>query len=135
MAWVSLSVRGVLSRPFPAVVDTGHSHNFSIQETHLESWAGLHAQEVKTIGHARVNKQFVELKDAAVAIHPNVPGRRDELRDEPPCLLTLPQGIALHRAGDPFAPRLPLLGVRALVKNCLRITIDGNRREVSLEHI
>jgi hypothetical protein len=35
---------------------------------------------------------------------------------------------------DPFAPRLPLLGVRALVKNQLRITIDGGRKEVSLEH-
>jgi hypothetical protein len=31
--WVSLRVRETVSRPFPAVVDTGHSHNFSIRTT------------------------------------------------------------------------------------------------------
>ena len=89
--------------------------------------------EIRTIGYARVNKQLVELKDTAVAVYANTPGKRDELREQPPYPLTLPQGIAVHRASDPFAPRLPLLGVRALVTNQLRITIDGSRKEVSLE--
>ena len=43
VAWISLSVRGVLSRPFPAVLDTGHSHNFSIKVEHLELWTEFHA--------------------------------------------------------------------------------------------
>jgi hypothetical protein len=132
VAWVGLSIRGVLSRPFPAVLDTGHSHNFSIKEEHLELWAGLPAHEIQTIGHARVNKQLVELKDAAVAFYPNTPGERDVLRGKSPHLLILPEGIAVHRTSDPFAPRLPLLGVRALVKNHLQIMIDGDRKEVSL---
>jgi hypothetical protein len=132
VAWVGISVRGALSRPFPAVLDTGHSHNFSIKEEHLELWTGLRAGEIQTIGHARVNKQLVELKGAAVAIYQNTPGKRDSLRDNLPSLMTLPEGIAVHHTSDPFAPRLPLLGVRALVKNKLRIVIDGDRKEVSL---
>jgi len=40
VVWVGLSVHGTLSRPFPAVVDTGHSHNFSIKEEQLELWTG-----------------------------------------------------------------------------------------------
>ncbi|MGD0896847.1 MAG: hypothetical protein ABR915_03360 [Thermoguttaceae bacterium] len=132
VAWVGLAIRGTLSRPFPAVIDTGHSHNFSIKEEYLELWAGLHAHDIQTIGHARVNKRLVELKDAGLAVYPNTPGERDALRDRSPYLLTLPEGIAVHRASDPFAPRLPLLGVRALVNNHLRIVIDGNRKEMSL---
>jgi hypothetical protein len=133
VAWVSLSVRGALSRPFPAILDTGHSHNFSIKEEHLEAWTGLHAHEIQTIGHARVNKQLVELKDAAVTVYPNFPGKQDVSQEKPPYLLMLPEGVAVHRTRDPFAPRLPLLGVRALVKNRLRMTIDGGRKHVSLE--
>jgi hypothetical protein len=133
VVWVGLSVRGTLSLPFPAILDTGHSHNFSIKEEQLELWTGLHPAEIRTIGHARVNKQLVELKDAAIAICLNSTGKRDVLREEPPHLLSLPEGIAVHGDKDPFAPRLPLLGVRALAKNCLRIVIDGRRKEVSLE--
>ncbi len=133
VAWIGLSVRGAISRPFPVVLDTGHSHNFSIKEEHLELWAGFRAHEIPTIGHARVHKQLVELKGAAVVIYLNMPGERDTLREEPPHLLALPGGIAVHRASDPFGPRLPLLGVRALVTNHLRITIDGDRKEVSLD--
>lgn len=132
--WVGISVRGRLSPPFPAVLDTGHSHNFSIKEEHWELWTGLHSREIPTIGHARVNKQLVELKDAAIAVYSNTPGERDSLRAKSSHLLILSEGIAVHRATDPFAPRLPLLGMRALVKNHLQIMIDGERKEVSLVH-
>lgn len=44
----------------------------------------------------------------------------------------MPEGIALHVPGDPGAPRLPLLGLRALVDNRLRAIIDGSRRHVSI---
>jgi len=131
---VSISVHGVISRSFPVILDTGHSHNFSIKEEHLRIWAGLNSHEIQTIGHARLNKQLVELKDATVAIHLNAPGKRDELRGQEPYLLTLSEGIAIHRGSDPFAPRLPLLGLRALVKNGLLLSIDGRNLHASLAH-
>ena len=133
VVWVGVLHRGELSRPFPAILDTGHSHNFSIRAEHLESWAGMRATEIKTIGHARVNKQIVELKDAVIAVFPNTREVHDARLDVQPLVLSLPEGIAIHREGDPFAPRLPLLGLRTLVKNRLMLRIDAGRKEVSIE--
>jgi len=131
---VSVSVSNIKSRPFPVILDTGHSHNFSIKEEHLKIWAGLNSHEIHTVGQARLNKQVVELKEAAVAIHRNSPGNRDEFLGYEPYPLTLSEGIAIHRESDPFAPRLPLLGLRALVKNGLLLSIDGEHLHVSLAH-
>jgi hypothetical protein len=131
--WVGLSIRGKLSREIPAILDTGHSHNFSIKEELLQSWTGMRSRELQTVGWARVNKQLVELKEADVAIFPNAPGRRDLSRGAAPYVLSLPEGIAVHRADDPISPRLPLLGMRALVTNRLRLVIDAHRMEVSIE--
>src|SRR5436309_2488755 len=44
VVWVSLSAGDALepdARRFPAILDTGHNHNFSIQESQLLTWAGL----------------------------------------------------------------------------------------------
>jgi hypothetical protein len=132
VAWVSLALRGKLSPRFPVILDSGHSHNFSISEEQVRLWTGFEAKDMQTIGYAKLNKRIVELKRVAVAVYPNIRDTRNIRTDESPYLMALPEGIALHRAGDPLAPRLPLLGVRALVKNRLRLTIDGDNRTVLL---
>ena len=38
---VSLTVRETISPAFPAFLDSGHNHNFSISEEHLRVWAGI----------------------------------------------------------------------------------------------
>src|SRR2546428_14130625 len=38
---------------FPAILDTGHSHNFSIQEQHLIEWAGLHPNMLTALRRVR----------------------------------------------------------------------------------
>ena len=82
---VGLSFRGTVLRPFPAVLDTGHSHNFSIKEDLLESWTGLRADELPTKGHVRVNKQIVDLKDINVVVYANTRGERDVARCPAAC--------------------------------------------------
>lgn len=42
------------------------------------------------------------------------------------------QGILVFEEGSPDAPRLPLLGLRAIVANRLRLVIDGRRGVVTL---
>ena len=37
IVWVGVSLRGSVSRAFPAVLDTGHSHNFSITDEKMPS--------------------------------------------------------------------------------------------------
>jgi hypothetical protein len=132
VVWVSLSVRAVVSPRFPAVLDTGHSHNFSIREEELKAWTGLVPEAMEVVGSIRVNNRLVLLREADLVLRENVPGSRDAIRGEPHLLETT-QGIVIHKSGDPVAPRLPVLGLRALVRNKLRLVIDGPAMTVSLE--
>lgn len=39
--WVSLQTGATVSSPFPAILDVGHSLNFSIREEQLRDWANI----------------------------------------------------------------------------------------------
>lgn len=58
IVWVSLSLRGELSRPFPAVLDTGHSHNFSIKQDQLKQWTGWEPAAMGRTGTIQVNDRL-----------------------------------------------------------------------------
>jgi len=131
--WVSVTVREVLEEDaprFPAILDTGHNHNFSIQERQVIEWARVRPNSLARLGEVRVNRQEVPLLAAFLWIHRNRSGRSELLPQ--PYRMALPQGIAMYPEGMPGAPRLPLLGLRGLVSNKLRLTIDGANRLVSL---
>jgi len=113
------------------IFDSGYSLNLSIREEHLENWAGIKVSSLRVIGRTRINKQNLPLHRATIALHPNVAGKRDIFRGEPPYELRLREGIVVYPRGDPLAPRLPLLGARALVQNDLITIIDGQRRELT----
>lgn len=133
IVWVSLSDSEILDRDaprFPAVLDTGHNHNFSIQERQLSRWAGIGVDRLPHLGEIRVNQQELPLLAAFLWLHRNRAGSSELLPR--PYRLELPQGIAMYAEGTPSAPRLPLLGLRGLVTNQLCLTIDGLRRRVSL---
>jgi hypothetical protein len=116
---------------FPAILDTAHTHNFSIQQRQMVNWARLQPHQLRSLGHIRLQGQQFLLHAANVWIHRNQPGERDRLLDRPPHLLELPRGIAVHPEGA-ASPRLPLLGLRALLGNRLHLTIDGARRQAHL---
>lgn len=112
---IRLWVGSHLSARLPAILDTGHSHNFSIRRKHFLDWvkAGL-----KQTGFIRVNSQLVPLAQADLDLE----GKR----------IYCPEGIAVYPDNHPNAPRLPLLGLRAIVRNGLTITIDGASKEVTI---
>ena len=122
IVWVSLALK-----PFPAILDTGHSHNFSIARRHLERWGGA---ELPRIGQSRVGGNLVPQCAAELKLHRNRPGRR-ELRDAYP--LKMDGGIAVIPDDLPIAPRLPLLGIKAIIGNKLRMILDGRRKNVTLK--
>jgi hypothetical protein len=125
VVWVSV---GNATRPFPAILDTGHSHNFAISRQQFAQWSGA---ELRQIGEATVDRQTVPQFAADVHIHRNLP-RRHELRgDSYP--LTMDQGISVMPDGYSAAPRLPLLGLRAILGNRLTLCIDGERHQVTLK--
>ncbi len=122
VVWVSI---GDLMRPFPALLDTGHSHNFSISRDQLRLWSGEKLEKIGELelGGARVSQYQTELR-----IHSNVPGRTE--RSGETYLLEMPQGISVM---DDDAPRLPLIGLRTLISNKLRLLVDGERQRVTLK--
>jgi hypothetical protein len=130
IVWVSLTVRDVIDDPlrFPAVLDTAHNHNFSIREEQLE-WAGLQEAMLEKVGEIRVNRQEVRLRKGYVWIYRNRPGSAELLPK--PYRLDLPQGFAVHPS-ESQGPRLPLLGLRGIVTNGLKLGVDGQKLAVSL---
>lgn len=115
----------------PALIDTGLNHHFSIQERHLKSWAGIHPESLSRQGTMREGGRAADLRRAYLWIHRNEPGRRD-LRYAEPFLVPLQEGMAIYRADGSDYPRLPLLGLRAILKNKLKLIIDGRREHASL---
>jgi hypothetical protein len=130
IAWVSLTAQTVMELPphaprFPAILDTGHGHNLSIHERHLSDWARLTRGDLPVRGRSRVNGVETFLHAASVWIHPNRPGERDQLIESAPICLDIREGIDIRPGA--VAPRLPLLGLRALVRNKLFLTVDADR--------
>ncbi len=125
VAWVSLTNRPVLAEgppgAFPAILDTGHTHNFAILEEHLIRWAGLRPSMLPTLGTTRQQGRRLPLHAAHL---PNEPGQQDQPADRPAHRLHIPQGIAIYPAGTRY-PRLPLLGLRAIAKNKLECFANG----------
>jgi hypothetical protein len=117
---------------FPAVLDTGFWHNFGIREDLLRRWAGMQPGYLPRGGDLRVNNVTVPCHDADVWLYRNQPGQRDQLEGRPPFCLELNQGIAVYPAGAPNAPRLPVLGLRALKWTGLHFSIDSDQLRVWL---
>jgi hypothetical protein len=117
---------------FPAILDTGLSHNFSIRSENLIRWAGLDPRWLERAGEARISEEKVPLYQADVWIHPNIRGKPDRAAGIEPFRLALHQGIAVYPPTMSGAPRLPLLGLRALRLARLHLTIDCNRCLVTL---
>jgi hypothetical protein len=135
--WVSVERTGRAFLPpnaarFPAILDTGNSFNFAMAEHQLAQWTGLHVESFPRLGRIRVSGQEVPLLAANVWIHRNRPGQRDQFLDRPPFCIELDAGIAVYPHGTPGAPRLPLLGLRALRRASLLLAVDCRKCRVHL---
>jgi hypothetical protein len=123
--FVWVSIQG--SSPFPAILDTGHSHNFSITESQLAHWAGLRSRQFKLIGTTRLKGEKLSQLQGDLRLHRNRQGTRELAEGSLPLILT--EGFTLAPEGS---SRLPLMGLRAIVSNRLILRIDGKRRQVTL---
>ncbi len=124
IVWVSIN--DVL-RPFPAILDTGHSHNFAIARRHLRQWSGA---EPRQIGEIKLDGETIPQFAADVCIHRNRRGRHELKGDSYP--LAMDQGISVLPDDSAAAPRLPLLGIRTIMANKLTLVIDGKQKAVTL---
>jgi hypothetical protein len=138
IVWISLSLESAVeladdSPRFPAILDTGHSHNFSIQHGQLHHCLSPAVSALPMLPYtSTINERRVRHFGANVWVHPNQRGQRDRFARKKPVCLELAEGIAVFPASD-GGPRLPLLGLRALAMNRLLLTIDGDRMNASIK--
>ncbi|HZZ80659.1 MAG TPA: hypothetical protein VFE62_19305 [Gemmataceae bacterium] len=111
-ATTSLSVK-VLK--FPAILDTGTTHNFFLTVDQLQRWARIPVSGLKQKGNIRLQGTKAPLFDATLWLR----GEEEEY------WLTTNDGIAVFE-GD--WPRLPILGLRALTNSELQVLIYGNTK-------
>jgi hypothetical protein len=123
IVWVSLAE---ILTPFPAILDTGHSHNLSIARCHMERWG---RPDVKQIGHAKIAGHLVPRYASDLFVHRNQAGTRQLSGTH---RMKMEGGFAVVSDEMPIAPRLPLLGMQTIIGNKLRLLIDGERRQVTL---
>jgi hypothetical protein len=131
---VSVTARGVAKLPeewprFPAILDTGTNHNFAIREDQLERWASLRLRQRGTV---RIRGEVIPLFAGSVWIHSNRPGTMN-LAEGRAVQLQTPDGLIVYPESASSAARLPVVGLRALVRNHLTLIVDGNRCEVTLK--
>ncbi len=117
---------------FPAILDTGHSHNLSIRQRHLLEWAKVNPVLLPSLGNIRVSGEQVTLFEANFWIHPNQFGKRDEFSPKAAVSLDIDGGIAVFPDKLLNAPRLPLIGLRSLVQARFKLSLDCWRCRVSI---
>jgi hypothetical protein len=131
---VSIADQSIIDLPadaprFPAILDTGLNHNFAMRREQFDRWAPI---GVPQVGRVEVQRFSVPLLAANVWIHPNRAGTI-EPSGQPLFCLELKGGIAVYPPNVPNPARLPTLGLRGLIRNNLRLTIDGEGRHLTLE--
>jgi hypothetical protein len=147
--WVSITPVEQFDLPptslrFPAILDTGLNDNFAIAPVHLRAWAGIHWKSLPEVGVARYYGNIrVPTRRAYVWLHPNQSGWRDWVNPNcSPFRIELSDGITVYGNGEEvgsdartktlLAPRLPIIGLRALTEVESQLHIDCARRLISL---
>jgi hypothetical protein len=106
------------------------THNFSINEALLESWLNLRIDRFRPRALTKVDGEKLPLRTAELVLHRNVPTTKTIGGDHYD--LSIPQGIVVHPKTTAY-PRMPILGLRALVNSRLRVVIDGRKLVVSAD--
>lgn len=130
VVWISVAAPQVLDLPanslrFPAVVDTGFNQTLLIQDWHLESWGGVKLSDLQifpgeTARHGNQAWPF-RIADIWLHAHPLNPSPA-EPSGEPYCLETHPRILVVTESER--RQRLPVLGMRALAWNRIRLRLD-----------
>jgi hypothetical protein len=119
---------------FPALMDTGNNFGFSIPDRHLREWAGIDPGLLEARGEITIEGKVATRREAAVWLYSNIPGRPEVASGRAPFRLRMPKGIAVYaRDAIPPGPRLPLLGLPALLDNDLDWWLDPERRHITVQ--
>lgn len=135
MLWLSVTMAEQIEwdpriPAFPALLDTGNNQNLSVTAAQLTRWAGIRPELLPVLGTMREREQRILRRHANLWVHANVPGSTARQKQKP--FLLVVDGIAVYPDDQLRSPPLPLLGLKCITRNRLRMMLDGNRRRLSL---
>ena len=137
--WASLAPEELTSLPpdvpvFPILLDTGFNDWFLMHRQQAWEWLTPDILSLlpETTHRFPVHDAVIFNRQAALWLHPNIPGSRDRDPGGVPFPLVLSVGATLAPPGR-YAREKPLLGVRAVRFNGLTIRIDGVARRVWID--
>jgi hypothetical protein len=110
----------------PAILDTGFNRTHEIDETYLTRWAGLRKEHMDPVPKEMSHEgRKYDLCEAKLWLHRTpYAGPRAPRARSPILLRKSPQVRVMAPIGKPN-PRLPLLGLSALIANKLQVQING----------
>lgn len=127
---VYLSIRGHLTTAFPAFIDPGHNHNFSISEKHLRDWLGIDPTTLPILGSIPFGDERVPLVGVDVLLLRNKKSTNSVNPADPYTFsFSKDKGIMVHKTYD---HPLPSLGMRGIMRNDLKLLFDGKGKSFSL---
>jgi hypothetical protein len=136
---ISLTLVGEYAFPhgvvtLPAILDTGFNRTLEIDEWHLVKWAGLRMEHLDPIEKDKSHEgRKYDLCKANLWLHrtPYAGPRRPP--DRSPLLLENSRQVRVMAPIGKPNPRLPLLGLAALIANNLQVFIDGENSRFRIE--
>ncbi len=110
----------------PAILDTGFNRTFEIDEWHLMRWAGLRKEHLNPAAKNQSDDgRKYDLCEANIWLHRTPYEGPRTPRAQPPLLLERSSQVRVMAPIGKPNPRLPLLGLTALIENHMRVAIDG----------
>lgn len=126
---VCLRIGEHLTPAFPAFLDSGHNHNFSISEEQLKAWLNVDPSTLEYVGKLRVNREEASLRSADVLLYQNKKGSRELTKGVHEFRFSEDRGISV--LSRPIH-HLPLLGIRGILRQKLTLSFEGKSMSISL---
>lgn len=120
---------------FPVLIDTGFNEMFLMQQRQAEAWltAPVFATFQALRNRLKVGAEFLTAWDISLWVYPNVPGTRVPDPSATPVWVDAPHGVWLAPPGSGLTREKPLLGLRAVRFNRLKLRVDGDAGRFALD--
>jgi len=142
LVWVALCKPGPIAYDpkswlVPTILDTGFNGAFCIREEQLQHWAGIDPNYFSIARSAKLARGLVDVRAANIWLLRNVPMSTDPICENP-FRMEIDEGIHVFRKpsgadGMDARPEYPLLGMRALRRNSVVLTVDFRTALVMLQ--
>lgn len=117
----------------PVILDTGFNRTLQISERHLDDWTSIAKHKLKVLDTTTIDGRAAKIYSANLWLH-RTPYKSPSPWDySNPLLLTAISRIyVVSASGADCWPRIPVLGLEAILKNNLHLSLDARKGSFDL---